>query len=165
MANPAVVAPIERGPKFETTKTRVRSGTLPSGITFKMDAFARHVAEGMSLADAYRAAFNTANMKARAVSNDASHLARHPGVTAAVASYRAEFSIQNRMFALQRDERIWERLWGLIESENAPPAVKVKALDLAARLAGMLNDPRANVGLSAKQLEAELMHRINQIPE
>ena len=55
MNNLAQLFTAERGQKFETPqKTKIRSGTLPAGITAKMDAFARHVAEGLSLADAYR---------------------------------------------------------------------------------------------------------------
>jgi hypothetical protein len=139
MASSAVVVPIQRGSKLDIPKTRVRSGTLPSGITTKMDVFAQNVAEGLSLADAYRAAFNTAKMKPRTISNDASRLARHPGVSAAIGSYRAEIEARNRMYALGRSDRIWEQLWELVEGEGVPTSTRVKALELAARMAGMLN--------------------------
>lgn len=160
MTNLAVLLPIERGPKLETPKTRVRSGTLPSGITAKMDLFARHVAEGMSLADSYRAAFNTANMKSKTVRDDASRLARHGGVRAAIEAHRAEIEAQNRMSAVERSERIWERLWELIEAEDVPPAVKVRALDLSARLAGMFTTPKDEIHLSVEELEIDLNQRL-----
>lgn len=126
---------------LDNRKTCVRSGTLSSGITAKMDAFARHVAEGMSLADAYRQAFNTAKMKPKTVRDDASRLARHPGVRAALEAYRADIEARIRMFSIDREERIWRRLWGLIEDDEVPPAVRVRALDLAARLSGMFLRP------------------------
>jgi len=63
MSNIAFLLRDDRGSKNETPQTRVRSGTLPSGITAKMDKYSRHVAEGMSLADAYRQAFNTSKMR------------------------------------------------------------------------------------------------------
>ena len=160
MANLAVLLPIERGQNYETPKTRIRSGTLPSGITAKMDAFARHVAEGMSQADAYRAAFNTANMKPRTVSNDASRLARHPGVSAAIESYRAEIEARNHMDALERSDRIWDRLWHLIEDTDVPPVAKVRALDLAARLAGMFTAPKNEEGSSVASIEKELLSKL-----
>jgi hypothetical protein len=160
MSNIAFLLRDVRGSKNETPQTRVRSGTLPSGITAKMDKYSWHVAEGMSLADAYRQAFNTSNMKPRTISNDASRLARHPGVTAAIEAYREEFSARNRMLALQRDERIWQSLWGLVENDEVPPAVKVKALDLAARLCGMFGRPRDEAPLSAAEIEAELVKRL-----
>ena len=160
MSNIAFLLPDARGSESETPQTRVRSGTLPSGITTKMDSFARHVAEGMSLADAYRQAFNTSNMKPRTVSNDASRLARHPGVSAAISGYRAENEARNRMLALQRDERIWESLWGLVENDEVPPAVKVKALDLAAHLCGMFKRPDRDATPSPVLIEAELLERL-----
>lgn len=161
MSNPVKLLPSIRGSKIETPqRTKIRSGTLPSGITIKMNAFARHVAEGFSLADAYRAAFNTASMKAKTVRDDASRLAQHCGVRAAVNAYRAEIEEQNRISALERDERIWEKIWSLIEDEEVPPAVKVKALDLAARLAGMFNRPADDARFSVAALEVELKRRL-----
>ena len=161
MSNPFKLLPATRGSKIETPqKTKIRSGTLPSGITIKMNAFARHVAEGLSLADAYRAAFNTASMKAKTVRDDASRLAQHSGVRAAVDVYRAEIQERNRISALERDERIWERIWSLIEDEVVPAAVKVKALDLAARLAGMFKQASDEAPISVAALEAELSRRL-----
>jgi prophage tail gpP-like protein len=125
-----------------------------------MNVFARHVADGLSLADAYRAAFNTSSMKAKTVRDDASRLAQHSGVRAAINGHRAEIEARNRMFALERSERIWERLWQLIEGESVPPAVKVKALELSARLAGMFHAPKEEVALTALQVEAELSQRL-----
>lgn len=160
MSNIAFLLPDARGSVSETPQTRVRSGTLPSGITAKMDAFARQVAEGMSLADAYRRAFNTSKMKPRTISNDASRLARHNGVTAAIAGYRAENEARNRMSALQRDERIWATLWELVEGEDVPPSVRVKALHLAAQLSGMFSRPEGDVTCSPTSIEAELLERL-----
>lgn len=165
MTNLAVMFPNDGSPHIQTPQTRVRSGTLPSGITAKMDIFARYAAEGMSLADAYRQAFNTANMKARTISNEASRLVANPGVTAAIKAYRAEFEAQSRMSALGRSERIWERLWELVDGIDVPPAVKVKALDLAARLVGMFKTPGTEDTLSAAQIESELRYRLGGLLE
>ena len=163
MSNIAFLLPDARGSESETPQTRVRSGTLPSGITAKMDKYSRHVAEGLSLADAYRQAFNTSNMQPRTVSNDASRLARHPGVSAAISGYRAENEARNRMLAVQRDERIWEQVWEVVETDEVPPAVRVKALDLAARLAGMFKTPKDEEPLSAAAVEVELHRKFQSL--
>lgn len=164
MSSPFKLLPATRGSKIETPqRTKIRSGTLPSGITAKMDAFARHVADGFSLADAYRSAFNTANMKARTVSNDASRLARHHGVRAAIEAYRAEIEAQNRMLSLEKADRIWERLWELIEGDGVPPSVKVRALELSARLAGMFKQSSDDAPLTVAVLETELFQRLRGI--
>jgi hypothetical protein len=161
MNNLAIIYPPERASKSETPQTRVRSGTLPSGITAKMDVFSRHVAEGMSLAGAYRQAFNTANMLAKTVRDDASRLAQHSGVRAAIEAYRAEIEARNSMSALERDERIWTRLWHIIEAQEVSPAVKVKALDLAARLCGMFEVRRSAGFIPAHAVERELLLRLS----
>jgi hypothetical protein len=163
MTNPAILLPTELGSEFETSKTRVRSGTLQSGITAKMDAFARHVADGVSLAEAYRRAFNTAKMKPKTIRDDASRLAHHPGVRAAVEAYRAEIAARNRMAALEKEDRVWQRLWELAEDEIVPPAVRVRALDLAARLAGMFKHPEDEVPLSLGAIEAEIQQRLGAL--
>ena len=160
MSNIAFLLPDARGSESETPQTRVRSGTLPSGITAKMDKYSRQVAEGLSLADAYRQAFNTSKMKPRTVSNDASRLARHPGVSAAIAAYREQNDARNRMLALQRDERIWESLWGLVEGEDVPPSVRIKALHLAAHLCGMFKRPDIDATPSPALIEAEILERL-----
>ena len=103
---------------------------------------------------------NTAKMKPRTISNDASRLARHHGVRAAIEAYRAEIEARNRMSTFERSERIWERLWQLIEGENVPPVVKVRALDLAARLAGMFKIPKDEVPLSVGEIEEQLRQRV-----
>lgn len=161
MTNLAVLRPIERGSKFETPqKTKLRSGTLSSGITIKMDLFARQVAEGMSLAGAYRSAFNTANMKPKTVRDDASRLAQQSGVRAAIEAHRAEIEARNRISEVKREERVWSELWHLIEDESVSPAVKVKALDLAARLAGMFRIREVEPLLSSAEVENEIRKRL-----
>ena len=160
MSNLAAFPIQNQNQKNETPKTRLRSGTLASGITTKMDLFARRVAEGFSLADAYRAAFNTANMKPRTISNDASRLARHHGVSATITAYRAEIEARNRISALERSDRIWQNLWELIDTDETPPAVQVRALDLAARLCGMFKRPQDAQPLSVREVETELERRL-----
>ncbi len=125
-----------------------------------MDLFARRAAEGLSLADAYRAAFNTANMKPRTISNDASRLARHHGVSATITAYRAEIEARNRISALERSDRIWQNLWELIDTDETPSAVKIRALDLAARLCGMFKRPQDAQPLSVREVETELERRL-----
>ena len=141
---------------------RQRSANLPSGITEKMYRFAEGVADGLSAADAYRAAFNTQNMLPKTVRDEASRLLKNPGITAALHGLRAEKTHQQRVSRQKSEDRVWEHLWGLIDGVETPPGVKVRALTLAAELAGMLNgisnqDPAP---LTAGELEIELANRL-----
>ena len=62
-----------------------------SGLTAKQQEFARCVGvRNMSLSDAYRACYNTKNMKAKTVSDKASLLRKHGGVAAEIGRYNQE---------------------------------------------------------------------------
>jgi len=55
-----------------------------NGLTIKMDGFANGVASGLSLSDAYRAAYNVDSMKDTTVQHNASLLNNDPKVTARI---------------------------------------------------------------------------------
>lgn len=146
---------------FQTT--RQRSPNLPSGITEKMYRFAEGVANGLSQADAYRGAFNTSNMLPKTVRDEASRLLKNPGVSTALEALRAEKTYQQRVSRQKVEDRLWERLWSLIDGVETPPSVKVRALTLAAELAGMFNgvsnkDPAP---LTAEELKLEIASRLS----
>lgn len=115
-----------------------RSATLPSGITTKMHRFGECVADGYSLADAYRTAFYTANMRDKTIRDEASRLAKNPGVSAVVEAIRAERERQNIMLWRRKEDAIWVSLWSLIEDQRVRPRTRIKALTLAAAMAGLL---------------------------
>lgn len=162
----------ERGPKnsseprkamtIVSLRSRQRSPNLPSGITEKMLRFAEGVANGLSAADAYRAAFNTANMLPKTVRDEASRLLKNPGVSTALEALRAEKTHQQRVSRQKVEDRLWERLWSLIDGVDTPPQVQVRALTLAAELAGMLDgvSNKAPAPLTAEKLEMELANRL-----
>ena len=51
---------------------------LPNGLTFKQEQFAREVANGSSLIDAYKLAYDAANMGNKAISANAYKLVQQP---------------------------------------------------------------------------------------
>ena len=62
-----------------------------SGLTAKQQAFARCVGvRNMSLSDAYRACYNTKNMKTKTISDNASTLRAHSGIAAEIQRYNQE---------------------------------------------------------------------------
>jgi hypothetical protein len=144
--------------------TRQRSANLPSGITEKMYRFAGGVADGLSAADAYRAAFNTQNMLPKTVRDEASRLLKNRGVTAALEALRAEKTYQQHLSRLKVEDRVWSHLWGLIDGVETPPSVKVRALTLAAELAGMMGGvSNQEEGPSTiEELEAELLSKLSR---
>ncbi len=125
-----------------------------------MECFAVHVAGGMKLADAYKASFQTANMKAKTVRDEASRLAQNPGVAAAIVEEKAEIRRRNHIAALKKEDRIWSCVWALAENEDVAPSVRVKALQLAAQLCGMFKRPDIDATPSSALIEAEILERL-----
>jgi hypothetical protein len=121
-----------------TPVSRRRSAPLPCGLTEKMLRFAERVADGCSLADAYRGAFSTGGMKDKTIRDEASRLAKNPGVTRAIEAIRAERDAENHMRWRSKEDHIWELVWKLVDDPRVPVRSKIKALTLAAQMAGLI---------------------------
>jgi hypothetical protein len=145
---------------MQTVESKITSFSHRRPITHKMECFAVHVAGGMKLADAYRASFHTANMKAKTVRDEASRLAQNPGVAAAIAEEKAEIRRRNHITALKKEDRIWSCVWALAENKDVAPSVRVKALQLAAQLCGMFKRPNIDPTPSSALIEAEILERL-----
>ena len=143
--------------------TRQRSAKLPSGITEKMFRFAEEIVNGLSAADSYRSAFNTSKMLPKTVRDEASRLLKNPGVSTALEALRAEKTRQQWVSRQKVEDRVWERLWSLIDGAETPPRVQVRALTLAAEMAGMLGgvSNQNPAPLTAGELEIELANRLS----
>jgi hypothetical protein len=126
---------------MQTVESKITSFSHRRPISHKMECFAVHVAGGMKLADAYRAPFHTSNMKAKTVRDEASRLAQNPGVAAAIIEERQQILHRNHIAALKKEDRILTCVWALVENDHVAPSVRVKALQLAAQLCGMFNQP------------------------
>lgn len=132
-------------------------------ISHKMQSFAVHVAGGMKLADAYRASFQTSNMKAKTVRDEASRLAQNPGVAAAIAEEKTEIRRRNHIAALKKEDRIWSCVWALAENDDVAPSVRVRALQLAAQLCGMFKRPEGDAITDPTSIKAELLERLEAL--
>jgi hypothetical protein len=64
------------------------------------------------------------------------------------------------MRALGKEDRIWGLIWRITEDHAVPASVRVRALDLAARLCGMFKRPSDLAPPCPAQLEAELVQRL-----
>ena len=53
---------------------------LPNGLTYKQEQFAREIAAGSALIDAYKLSYDAANMQDRSISSNAFKLAQQPQV-------------------------------------------------------------------------------------
>jgi len=127
--------------KGETsTGTRRKSGkNLLLGLTSKQDAFCDAVVSGKSLSAAYREAYDAKGMSDEAVRVEASRLLAHPNVSLRVKSLNAEKEDQRRMLAVNRAERVLERLEKLADDAKSESA-KIRANELIGKTAGLFID-------------------------
>jgi hypothetical protein len=147
--------------------TRQRSGnkTTPGSLTAKQETFTQGLAQGLSNAEAYRQAYDTAAMKPATIHNEACKLALRPDITARLHEILAEKKGENSMLTLKASDRVWRNVWRLAEGENVPPSVQQAALALAAKMAGMLTD-KVEIDqkvTDSKSLEAELLQRLQRL--
>lgn len=154
----------------ETIGKAKRSGNkTASGLTAKQSVFCDGLAAGLNNADAYRQAYDTQNMKAATVHNEACKLAAAPHIAARVDQLIREKQARNSMFTDKQREkhsdRIWRRLWELCDAPETPPAVKASLLSLGAKAAGMLTDQvrMETVSTDSKSIEAEIIERLQRL--
>ena len=102
-------------------------------LTAKQDKFAHSVAlEGMTLSDAYRAAYDTSKMTDKTVNEKASVLAAQDKISARITELREQLTSEKIMSAQKRME--W--LTDLVKSAEASNTDKLKALDILNKMDG-----------------------------
>ena len=157
------------GGRDSFTDTKKRSGKTPSGLTSKQERFCEGLASGLSNADAYRAAYDASRMKANVVYTEASKLSTRPDISKRVEELIADKHRRNSIFTDKQREknsdRIWRKVWELIDNPETPPAVKANLLSLGAKAAGMLTDrvELKQETADSKSIEAELVERLQRL--
>jgi hypothetical protein len=146
-----------------------RSGKTASGLTHKQERFCELMSQGLSNADAYRGAYDTGTMKPGTIYNEASKLSTRPDIAARIEAIIAEKTRKNSMFTERQKEknsdRIWRKLWSMVDAEETPPAVKANLLSLGAKAAGMLVDrvETKTETADSKSIETELLERLQAL--
>lgn len=109
-------------------------GKAAEGLTAKQMAFADKVAEGVTLAEAYRHAYDADNMAASTIHAEASRLMADPRIAARVNAQLAARQAKTSHDAARMRLHIIERLWAESQDADSPPAARLKALELMGKL-------------------------------
>ncbi len=104
------------------------------GLTAKQDSFARNVADGLTLAASYRAAYDADGMSANAVHTEASLLMDNPRVAQRVNGLIAEKEAKTSHDASRIRRFVIEKLHLEADNPENPPSVRVRALELLGKL-------------------------------
>ena len=106
-----------------------------NGLTEKQEAFARGVANGLTLAEAYRRAYDADEMTKASIYSEASRLMDHPAVAARARDLMTERMEKTHALDAKRiRQHVFDRL--MIESveDDNPPASRIRALELLGKI-------------------------------
>jgi len=108
-------------------------------LTGKQEAFAKLVAGGAVLSDAYRECYAADSMKDSTVWSEACRLGQNPKVSARIKDIQADMEADRRTIERRREEWVLKRL-----SEEADQAdnasSRIRALELVGKTVGMFTD-------------------------
>ena len=102
-------------------------------LTAKQEAFAQGIIQGLSYADAYRAAYDTKKMSTNAIYVESSKLVDNPKIAQRVAELRK--ALLNR--SLLRVEKRLDWLADLMESDKESTADRLRASDQMNKIQGV----------------------------
>ena len=134
-------------------------------LTGKQEAFAKLVAGGAVLSDAYRECYSADTMKDSTVWSEACRLAQNPKVSARIKDIQADMEADRRTIERRREEWVLKRL-----SEEADQAdnasSRIRVLELVGKTVGMFTDRIEQAETSersASEIEKELKARLDRL--
>jgi hypothetical protein len=134
-------------------------------MTPKQSAFAGFVAEGDSLSEAYRKAYNTAKMSENVVNNEASALAKNPKVKDAIEALKLQSRSAHNSHQKLSNDWIVQKLQDEAMNDRNPAATRVRALELLGKTGGLFDDS-THVTFehrSPEDVEIELMEKLGML--
>ena len=158
----ASVVPIREGVAIKG------QGKNRDGLTAKQEAFAQAVANGSTLSDAYRSAYDCGESSMATVNNSAHGLAKRPHIAARINEITAQKREARSLDSAAMLSFIRERL--LLEAQNtqSKPADRLKALELMGKLSdvGAFRERIVEEQVdtkSALELEREIKRKLEKI--
>lgn len=138
-------------------------GKMKTGLSPKQRLFARCIASGsgMSLADAYREAYDAENMSPAAIRTEASKLASHPDITLMVEQIKSQERRAQLAQTTSDKERVLQRLRELSASEteiDSGDGTRLRAVELLGKASGVfaVSGDDSEVTKTSSELMAEL---------
>ena len=134
-------------------------------LTGKQEAFAKLVAGGAVLSDAYRECYSADTMKDSTVWSEACRLGQNPKVSARIKDIQADMEQSNRTRLLRREEWVLKSLQEeAVSADNA--SSRIRALELVGKTVGMFTDrieQAETTDRSASEIEKDLKARLARL--
>ena len=124
----------------KTTGTRKKSATNTRGLTDKQEAFAQAIFEGANFSDAYRQAYDAANMSAASIHTEACLLVQNPKVSQRLEQLNLDREQQRRMQSLSRSDFVLKQLTEEALNTDNSDGARVRALELLGKSVALFTD-------------------------
>ena len=154
------------GSKQLKRKGTSRSATLPNGLTEKQETFCMAVFEGSGFSDAYRQAYDAANMKPATINRQAHELMINPKITARMDELHRQREQEQRMSALSRSEKVIKKLEEIGLQGDSGGTSQIRALELLGKTIGMFTDrieTEDKTERDADAIKAELQRKLQSM--
>ena len=140
-------------------------------LTPKQNNFARLVASGNTLSDAYRNSYNAENMHPKTVNEEASRLGARPDIAARIDQLNAEKDRALTVQALSTRETLLDKLAQIADGSLFVDAIQLKAIELQGKAMGLFESgnyvepAKLDSGQIMAQLEARLAELLSDNPQ
>lgn len=137
---------------------------MKGGLTAKQEAFAQGVANGLTLADAYRQSYNAENMKEASIYTEASLLMDNPKIAQRVSGIQQAREDKTLHDSARLRRLVLERLHQEA-TEAESDSARIRALELLGKSIAMFTDRvEQEEGVrSSTDLEQELIARLKSL--
>lgn len=137
---------------------------MKGGLTAKQEAFAQGVANGLTLADAYRQSYNAENMKEASIYTEASLLMDNPKIAQRVSGIQQAREDRTLHDSARLRRLVLERLHQEA-TEAESDSARIRALELLGKSIAMFTDRvEQEEGVrSSTDLEQELIARLKSL--
>lgn len=111
------------------------------GLTPKQRKFVQGVASGLSLADAYRQAYDASGMADRSIRVESAKLSQHPSVAQALLRIREQRERQNQILTVSDRDLVLKNLRTWTRGDGDPPtSAQLRAAELLGKACGLYKD-------------------------
>jgi hypothetical protein len=142
-------------------QTKVRSPiNLDTGLTEKQEAFCQGVTSGLSLSDAYRAAYNVQNMQPASIHTNACKLFADAKIMQRLRAINREMDEKRRMMAAS-DAALALRVLREMAEKADTDASRIRAAELLAKAGGVFTE-QVEITDKTERNEAEVEQAIAQ---
>jgi hypothetical protein len=134
------------------------------GLTPKQLKFAHSAVSGVSLAEAYRQAYDAENMSERAIRTEASRLAARPDIALMMSTIAGEKQAKMQVISVSDRDMLITNLRRWTKGDETPTSGQLRAAELLGKACGLYRDVvETRTERPASEVLADIEARLNAL--